>query len=49
MKTTNNSAKDIRNETYCQESNCTINSINNNNNNNDYDYENKKEQIMRQI
>ena len=43
MKTTNNSAKDIVNETYCQESNCTINSINNyHNNNNDYeddDYE----------
>ena len=38
MKTTNNSAKDIVNETYCQESNCTINSINNyHNNNNDYE------------
>ena len=38
MQTTNNSAKDIRNETYCQESNCTINSINNyHNNNNDYE------------
>ena len=40
MKITNNSTKDIMNETYCQESNCTINSINNyHNNNNDYDYE----------
>ena len=38
MKTTNNSAKDIINEKYCQESNCTINSINNyHNNNNDYE------------
>ena len=37
MKTTNNSAKDIMNETYCQESNCTKNSINNYHNNNDYE------------
>ena len=38
MKTTNNSAKDIMNETYCQESNCAKNSINNyHNNNNDED------------
>ena len=37
MKTTNNSAKDIMNETYCEESNCTKNSINDYNNNNNYE------------
>jgi hypothetical protein len=29
MKTTNNSTKDIINETYCQETNCTKDSIKN--------------------